>query len=351
MGSTTYSSGTISVGSGSTSVTGAGTSWASAGVRAGDLLIAGTAVVPIAAVTSATSITLSRGWTGGALSAANYDIMMVDDAVRSLVAANELLQQLTGGTLTSLAGLSSSADKVPYFSGNGVMALTGLTAAARSLLDDASVAAMRATLAAPGIAASSVYGTYGGSANAITVTAGLPTLAAGAKVRFRATASNTGATTLNVDGLGAKECRTVTGVALPSGYIRTNIDMVATYNGTYWVVSWPAAERGSNSNGEYVRFADGTQICTMLVAAPTVSSTSSFTGFYRSEIVIYSFPASFTATPSISCGRSTPGTGGLIGDVGATAANSGWGMRWMAPAAFTDISAGSFALTAIGRWF
>lgn len=62
MSATTYSSGTISVGAGSTSVTGVGTTWASAGVRAGDLLIAGTAVVPIAAVNSATSITLSRGW-------------------------------------------------------------------------------------------------------------------------------------------------------------------------------------------------------------------------------------------------------------------------------------------------
>ena len=48
------------------------------------------------------------------------------------------------------------------------------------------------------------------------------------------------------------------------------------------------AERGSNSNGEYVRFPDGTQICTATVLSQT------------STDVTWTYPASFIAVPVIS---------------------------------------------------
>nr|WP_111300366.1 hypothetical protein [Paracoccus saliphilus] len=125
-----------------------------------------------------------------------------------------------------------------------------------------------------------------GTANAIVLTAGYDSLPVGTQVRFRAASANTGAATINLDGLGAVGCRTVTGAALPAGYIRTNADTVATYDGAHWVLE-REAENGTNTNGTYLRLANGTQICW------------GYTSTSGSGDVTATFPAAFsTAAPS-----------------------------------------------------
>lgn len=196
----------------------------------------------------------------------------------------------------------------------------------------------------PDIASKSVA-TYGGTANAITLTAGFVALKPRLQVRFRATASNTGNATINLDGLGAKNCVTVTGAALPSGYIRTDADTIATYNGTVWEID-RQIERGSNSNGEYVRLSDGTQICANSITATI--TTSAVGSVHRNTDGSWTFPAAFVgATPIVGLT-----VNGIVvwGTVSSTTLTGVGNIVIWSAGALTSSSVIS-RLSAIGRWY
>lgn len=181
-----------------------------------------------------------------------------------------------------------------------------------------------------GNAVPSLYASRSGTANAIALATGLGlgSLPAGLQLRFRAAAANTGAVTINVDGLGAVAAHPVGGAgALPAGYIRTDVDTVATYDGSAFIVD-RAVERGSNANGTFVRFADGTQICERSVAHDLNDSAPQG----------WAVPAAFVASGFV-------GTGNVDGSTPADAAD--WyareGSVWGGTSGWTSRAAGGTA--------
>ncbi len=151
---------------------------------------------------------------------------------------------------------------------------------------------------------------------------------------------DTGFYLIGANQLGATEG----GVATGRLYGRNNI--VGTVSQSGGVPTGAVVERGSNANGEYVRFACGTQICWVVGESQSADSASGSV-FITSTTATWTFPAAFV--------DSTIGLSGAV--AGSTT-------RWVLASltsstavtyrqASTTSSAGALSsrLMAVGRWF
>lgn len=332
MASTTYNAGTISVGANSTTVTGSGTAWETSGIRPGDRLEANGLSVRISEVVSNTSIKLAHGWPGSAISGGDYDIWLSFDDDRALAAAIRLIARLESGTLSSLGELAGGANKMPYWSGSGVMAEADLSTAARALLARSDKAGMRAELALTKVEST----TDTGSGRVTTVgwmglgesspdniadlaevskRNGFWTLSGSTEGRPAGVTGNhalSSVITTQRSGdvanrlLLVRDGRLFHGVISPSTggellwlEVQTTGSMVGTVSQSDGTPTGAIIERGSNSNGEFVKFADGTQFCwgKKNLGSPTANGEGTFSSPHRTSVENLSLPSSFTTEP------------------------------------------------------
>ena len=105
--------------------------------------------------------------------------------------------------------------------------------------------------------------------------------------------------------------------------------------------------RGSNANGEWIKFSDGTQICTQVRTQAIINIEA------HSQIIItsWTYPASFISNPSLSLSVQGSYSTQLIcsGDVVSSSGVSPLYVKNVEPTAVPF--AGQISLMAIGRWF
>ncbi len=107
-------------------------------------------------------------------------------------------------------------------------------------------------------------------------------------------------------------------------------------------------ESGSNNNGSYIKFSDGTMICYKITDVITMNIDVAWGSLYEGSVDIGQFPAIFIETPAISV--SPFGSGMLVEQAGANATKSSWGLvTAVRPTAVQNVQA-RFYLIAIGKW-
>lgn len=127
-------------------------------------------------------------------------------------------------------------------------------------------------------------------------------------------------------------------------YIRGSADGGSTW--TPWRPLVPLF--GTNSNGKYIRFADGTQICWNSFSTTSLALTA-YGSVFQGDLSV-TFPAAFAANPTLTVGAaSASGNRGWANDLNVSI--SGALLTLFDVSARSVGTTFSVSYTAIGRWF
>lgn len=125
-----------------------------------------------------------------------------------------------------------------------------------------------------------------------------------------------------------------------------NLNIVGTASQSGGIPTGAIIESEVNANGRYVRFANGTQICTMLLSVTSAIDVSSLGGF-RSVSTQLTFPAAFSLAPTISA---TPLLDSAISCVYLNNTTTSVNVALTSVSSQASASRAAY-VTAIGRWF
>ena len=292
-------------------------------------------------------------------------------------------------TLTALAALVGVANKLPYFNGDDTAALTDLTQVGRDIIGKSTIADILtylglgdatkaiihtekviADLNAPpknstGFAYEDAQNSPGFNATVLTVDSIVGSydiqIAIGynpLKFAFRAYSgdSNVWLNWVVLGDAAAKYTGTTAGTVAAgddsriTGAIQRTA-MVGAVSQTGGAPAGAIIERGSNSNGEYTKFADGTLICWFTRSVESITSTPSggTTNLYFSSEVGLTFPATFVGTtPTV-----TPSASLSYGDNSSWPSVRGRSLTGTLLALISNVqnAAAYLGYTAVGRWF
>lgn len=214
----------------------------------------------------------------------------------SLRITNAVFAEIFGVThnvaVMALAALTPEADRIMYFTDGDTSAMTGLTAFARSILDDTDAETMRATL-----------------------------------------------------GLGGAAIRT----ALGTNELYSRDSIVGLVSQLAGVPTGSIIEYGSNANGSYLKFADGTMICAKIHSFPENSNNNAGT--------VINYPATFASVTTVLGSSATILSSSADSSIVVEAqANTSTSMKAKAlqhsAATVSDPTIEvSASLVAIGRWY
>lgn len=301
--------------------------------------------------------------------------------LREFASGDTLPSSMLAANLAAFAGLAGVADRLPYFTGAGALSLTTLTAFARALLDDADALTARATLELVK------------QTSATDTTAGV-VLLQGAH-GLGAIAALTAITQAELDnyafGANGGTYRVVSPAGLPAGtytlrltrpagslFVRQELLTVNISTKTYsrimsdvsgitpWVEMYSRAnilgtvsqsagvptgaiiERGSNANGEYVRYADGTQICNQEFSGALTTSTY-IDSWVQATVGTWTYPAPFITASKLAVAGSGLDSGAIGIFIATSVTASNLSVRYLTRT--VNPSASTIKVMAIGRWF
>jgi hypothetical protein len=124
------------------------------------------------------------------------------------------------------------------------------------------------------------------------------------------------------------------------------MNLLGTVSQSGGVPTGAVIQRGSSANGEFVRFADGTQICTRTNLSVTNASTALGSLFRSSANVTWTYPSAFIAAPVVTSDTDDADSWAV-----AAAAPTTTSVALRAVAGVTKAAAITIRATAVGRWF
>ena len=382
-----YKTGTVTVTNGSVTVTGAGTAFVGAVLAGHGFAGPDGRIYEIATVVSATQLTLGSAYLGSTAAGASYGIFptsgaltpfatrldtaltgmqsVIDGAGQGKFGAGTLaapglrftadgdtgltnpapnqLGMVTGGVLRALLSNTALNLSVPVTGIAVTQTATDTTAGRLLKANDFGLGGAIQLGAGDDLNALTATGFYYNSTAANTPGNNYPITAAGSLLNIRRSATNWTQRFSSYAGNSlATQVRVFERSYGGSGWspwveIFHQGTIVGTVSQASGLPTGAVIERGSNANGEYVRFADGLQICTHGLSASASANTT------------WTFPAAFAAGPRIIPNPNTVAGGAAI--FGNTAGITTTAVDFNAWNVAGARVATGCNLTAIGRWF